>query len=459
MPQTAKLLVVDDDRNLLELIKIRLESSGFAVATASDETEAARLLSGEAFDLAIMDLQLANGDGIALMEEAHRTNPDLPVIILTAHGSIESAVGAMQRGAYSYLTKPFDARELVLAISRALENRRLTSEVTRLQELVRDRYDFENIVARSGKMQTLLEAVARIARTDSTVYIHGESGTGKELIARAIHLAGERKDKSFVAINCAAIPEQLLESELFGHEKGAFTGAVRSSKGLFVQAHEGTIFLDEIGDMSLSIQAKFLRVLQERQFFPVGGEKPVTVDVRVVVATNKVLEEEVRNGRFREDLYYRIRVIPLEVPPLRERREDIPLLVEHFLKKCNAAMGKKVKGLTPAALQKLMLHDWPGNVRELENTMEYAVAMAWETTIPENLVLPAKAGPEEGQIKPLKEAKDDFEKNYIIDLLEMTRGNVSKAAELAGKYRADFYNLLKKYVISPLDFKNNNPRK
>ena len=450
---SGKLLVVDDDRNLLELIRIRLESSGFEVYTAPDEVEARTLLAAQVFDLAIIDLQLVQTDGISLMTEAHRMSPGLPVIILTAHGSIESAVEAMKKGAFTYLTKPFDARELVLSIERALENRRLTTEVSRLKELVRERYDFENIVARSGEMQKVLESVTRIARTDSTVFIHGESGTGKELIARAIHVTGARKEGPFVAINCAAIPETLLESELFGHEKGAFTGAVRNSKGLFVQAHEGTIFLDEIGDMTLATQAKFLRVLQERQFFPVGGERPVSVDVRVIVATNKVLENEVAEGRFREDLYYRIRVIPIELPPLRERKDDIPVLAEHFLKKFGGSMKKTITGLTPRALQKLMLHDWPGNVRELENTIEYAVAMAHQEIITDDLVLPAKDGSTDGQIKPLKEARDDFEKDYLIQLLEVTRGNVTKAAELAGKYRADFYNLLKKYVISPLDFK------
>jgi two-component system response regulator GlrR len=434
-------------------MKMRLEASGFDVTAARDEDEARSMLADQAFDLAVIDLQLVHQDGISLMEEAHAVLPALPVIILTAHGSIESAVEAMKRGAYTYLTKPFDARELVLSIGRALENRRLTTEVTRLKELVRERYEFDNIVARSDKMQRVLELVARIARTDSTIYIHGESGTGKEVIARAVHLASARKDNPFVAINCAAIPETLLESELFGHEKGAFTGAVRNAKGLFVQAQGGTIFLDEIGDMPLSIQAKFLRVLQEREFFPVGGGKSVTVDVRVIVATNKVLEEQVRNGLFREDLYYRIRVIPIEIPPLRERKEDILPLVELFLKKYSRSMGKKIRGVVPQAMQKLMLHDWPGNVRELENTVEYAVAMARQDVIAEDLVLPAGTGSAEEQIKPLKEARDDFEKSYLIQLLDITRGNVSKAADLAGKYRSDFYNLLKKYVISPLDFK------
>jgi two-component system response regulator GlrR len=302
-------------------------------------------------------------------------------------------------------------------------------------------------------MHVVLESVSRIANTDSTVYIHGESGTGKEVIARAIHFASGRKDKPFVAVNCAALPETLLESELFGHEKGAFTGAIRSSKGLFAQAHEGTIFLDEIGDLPLSIQAKLLRVLQERQFYPVGSEQPLAVDVRIIVATNKNLEESVKQSLFREDLYYRIHVIPIELPPLRERREDIPLLVDHFLKKYSGQMKKDIKGLTPVALQRLMLHEWPGNVRELENTMEFAVAMTTRDVITEDLILPEKPGSSEEAIKSFKEARDAFEKSYLVRLLEATGGNVTNAAGLAGKYRADFYGLLKKHNLSPGDFK------
>jgi two-component system, NtrC family, response regulator GlrR len=450
---TGKILIVDDDRNLLELIRMRLESANYEVTTALDEEKAKALTGDNSFDLAVLDLQLVHQDGISLMEELRFARPDMPVIILTAHGSIESAVEAMRRGAYTYLTKPFDARELLLHIQRALENRELSSEVSRLKGLLAERYDFDNIVARSAVMQRVLETVSHIAATDSTVYIHGESGTGKELIARAIHLASGRKDKPFVAINCAALPETLLESELFGHEKGAFTGAIKSSRGLFVQAQEGTIFLDEIGDMSLSIQAKFLRVLQERQFHPVGGEGPVQVDVRVIVATNKDLEEGVKHGVFRDDLYYRIHVIPIELPPLRERKEDIPMLADHFLKKYGAQMNKKVRGLTPTAIQRLMLHEWCGNVRELENTIEYAVAMTREDMISEDLILPSKFGPVEKTIKPLKEAKDSFEKSYLVHLLELTNGIVSSAARLAGKYRADFYNLLKKHGINPGDFK------
>jgi two-component system response regulator GlrR len=402
------------------------------------------------------------------MEKLHAVHPEMPVIILTGHASVEGAVEAMKRGAYTYLTKPFDPRELILQISRALESRKLASENQRLRGLLQEKYDFANIVAKSDKMQKLLEAVSRIAKSDSTVYIHGESGTGKELIAKAIHLASDRKDKPFVAINCAAIPETLLESELFGHEKGAFTGAVRSTKGLFTQANEGTLFLDEIGDMPLSIQVKLLRALEERQFYPVGSEKPVSVDVRVVVATKKDLVEEVKKGLFREDLFYRIHVIPIMLPPLKDRPDDIPYLVDHLLKKISSQLKKNVKGLTPKAMQKLMQHDWPGNVRELENTLEYAITMTQRDIVGDELILQTKvstaaSSPEEtvqsqflptpGSLKTLKEARAEFEKAYLIRLLEMCDGKATRAAEIAGKYRADFYDLLKKHEIKVADFK------
>ncbi|MFA5072908.1 MAG: sigma-54 dependent transcriptional regulator [Nitrospirota bacterium] len=454
LPSTGTLLLVDDDRNLLELMRMRLESSGYTVTAAPDEQEAKKNALERPFDLAIVDLQLIHQDGITLMEELHRMNPRMPVIILTAHGSIESAVEAMKRGAYTYLTKPFDARELVLHVEHALETSRLSLEVDRLKNLLSERYNFQNIIARSSAMEVVLEAVSRIAQTESTVYIHGESGTGKELIARAIHLAGTRKDKPFVAINCAALPETLLESELFGHEKGSFTGAVKSSRGLFAQAHEGTIFLDEIGDMPLSIQAKFLRVLQERQFYPVGGERPLEVDVRVIVATNKDLTEQVKQALFREDLFYRIHVIPVFLPPLRERKEDIPVLADYFLKKFCKQMDKEIKGLAPSALQRLMLHDWPGNVRELENAIEYAVAMSRHDVITEDMILPT-LHQDEKMIQPLRQAREQFEKNYLARLLESTDGNVAAAATLAGRYRADIYTLLKKYQINASDFKKN----
>ena len=463
----GRILVVDDDSNLIELVKMRLEAAGYEVNTALTEEEAAHAIRTKPLDLCLFDLMLTNRDGIALMQELHALIPDVPAIILTAHGTIESAVEAMRKGAYSYLTKPFEPQDLLLQIERALEHRRLNTEIKRLKGLVAEKFDFANIIARSGKMRDVLDVVTRIAKLDSTVHIQGESGTGKELIAKAIHLAGNRKDKAFVALNCAALPEALLESELFGHEKGAFTGAVKSTKGLFTQAHGGTLFLDEIGDMPLSIQSKLLRVLQERQFYPVGSELPVEVDVRVIVATNKDLQDQVEKGLFRDDLFYRIHVIPIYLPPLRERKEDMVPLVDHFLRKFSAQMKKDIKGLSPDALRKVMLHDWPGNVRELENTIEYAVAMTQKDVITNDYILQAKTTPADrwkkfgcakpsagGEgVSPLREARDAFEKDYLIQVLSLTEGNVSQAAKLAGKYRADFYDLLKKHELKAEEFK------
>jgi two-component system response regulator GlrR len=470
MPK-GNILIVDDNLNLLEVIKMRLESEDYQVTATGDEEQAIGTLKEQVFDLCIVDLMLANGDGLALMEDIRGINPDVPTIILTAHGSIESAVEAMRRGAYSYLTKPFEPADLLLQIQRALETRKLNCEIKRLKEILHERFDFANIIARSAKMRAVLDVVTRIATLDSTVHVHGESGTGKELIAKAIHLASDRRDKAFVALNCAALPESLLESELFGHEKGAFTGAVKSTKGLFTQAHGGTLFLDEIGDMPRATQSKLLRVLQERQFYPVGSEVPVAVDVRIIVATNKDLEEQVRKGLFRDDLFYRIHVIPIYLPSLRERKDDIMPLVEHFLKKYSQHMKKEVKGLTPEALRKLMLHDWPGNVRELENTIEYAVAMTQKDVVTEDYILQGKSTAfERGQnfaqenapdlnagLRPLKDARDAFERDYLIQVLSMTEGNVSQAAKLAGKYRADFYDLLKKHDLKAHEFKRSKP--
>jgi two-component system response regulator GlrR len=449
---SKKLLVVDDDANFLKLIRIRLELSGYEVVTALNQDEAIAFAKEQIFDLSIVDLKLVGQDGISLMEEMHAINPYMPVIILTAHGSIESAVEATKKGAFNFLNKPFEPEELLFQIERAMENQRLVSEVKRLEGFLKERYAFENIIARSKKMQIVLDLVSRVATTDSTIYIYGESGTGKELIAKAICLASDRRDQPFVAINCAAIPETLLESELFGYEKGAFTDAKRSYRGLFAQSHGGTIFLDEIGDMSLSLQAKILRVLQEKKFYPIGSEKPLEVDVRVIVATNKDLEAAVKNGSFREDLFYRVHVVPIDLPPLRERKEDISPLAEHFLKEISQRMKKEIKGISPVAMQKLMLHDWPGNVRELENTIEHAVAITQHDVISEEVILPAKNLPVE-PLKPLKEAVEDFKRGYLVRLLEFTKGNVSRAAEMGGKYRAEFYNLLKKYNLKPEDFK------
>jgi two-component system, NtrC family, response regulator GlrR len=405
------------------------------------------------FDLALVDLKLSEKDnGIELMEKMHQVAPEIPVIILTAYGTIDTAVEAMKRGAYSYLTKPFERRDLILQIKNGLEKSSLSREIRRLKALVGERYGFENIIGKSKKMIEVMDRAAKAAETDSSVCIYGESGTGKELIAKSLHLLSSRKDAPFVAVNCSAIPEGLLEGELFGYEKGAFTGAIRSKKGFFSQAHRGTIFLDEVSEMPESMQAKLLRVIQEKQFYPLGGEKPIEVDVRLLTATNKNLEEEVKNGRFREDLFYRIYVIPVSLPPLRERKEDIPLLVDHFIKKIDARMKKGVKGISMPTLHKLMSYSWPGNVRELENTIEYAMAMTTQDIINEDLVFQTR-GIEEDKLMPLKDAKNEFEKDYISKILALTGGNVSKASELAGKYRGDFYDLLKKHDLNPLDFK------
>lgn len=447
------ILIVDDDKNMLEVLKFRLEEEGYRSAATTGAHDALKRVENELFDLAVVDLKLSGKeDGIELMRDLRRIAPEMPVIILTAYGTIETAVEAMKQGAYSYLTKPFDRRELLLQIKNGLEKSSLSREVRRLKALVGERYGFENIIGKSKKMQEVLEQVSRAAETDSNVFIYGESGTGKELVAKSLHLLSTRKDKPFVAINCAAIPEALLEGELFGYNKGAFTGAVRDKRGFFVQAHGGTIFLDEISEMSGSMQVKLLRVLQEKQFYSLGGEKPTDVDVRILTASNKNLEDEVKRGEFREDLFYRIYVIPIRLPPLRERREDIPLLVDHFIKKFARKVKKEIKGISTPALQKLLSYSWPGNVRELENTIEYAAAMTTRDVIVEDLILQSRTI-QESKVNSLKEAKNQFEVNYISNLLLLTRGNVSKAAKLAGKYRSDFYDLLKKHDLNPSDFK------
>ena len=447
------ILIVDDDKNVLEILSLRLEAEGYKVNAAAEAEEALRMARDELFDLALVDLKLSGREnGIELMEKIHQTAPEIPVIILTAYGTIDTAVEAMKRGAYSYVTKPFNRRELLLQIKNGLEKSGLSREVRRLKALVGEKYGLENIIGKSKQMQQVMDQVARAAETDSNVCIYGESGTGKELVAKSLHLLSLRKDKPFVPVNCTAIPEGLHEGELFGYEKGAFTGAVKSKKGFFAQAHEGTIFLDEVSEMPESMQAKLLRVIQERQFYPLGKEHPVNVDVRILTATNKNLKEEVANGHFREDLFYRIFVIPINLPPLRERKEDIPLLVDHFIKKYNGEMKKSIKGFTGPGLRKLMDYSWPGNVRELENTIEYAVAMTTQEMVGEDLILQANEM-EGSDPKPLKEAKNQFEKSYIANILSATGGNVSKASKLAGKYRSDFYDLLKKHDLNSSDFK------
>ncbi len=448
----GKILVVDDDANILKVLKMRLEAEGYQVTTAGEAQTAQQLATDTAFDFALVDLKLNGTNGIQLMETLHQLNPEMPVIILTAYGTIKSAVEAMRKGAYSYLTKPFNYDELLLQTKNCIEKTRLTKEIKSLKKMVKDRYGFDNIIGRSHKMEKVLEQVAKAADSDSTICIEGESGTGKELIAKTLHLASSRADRQFVAINCAAIPETLFESELFGYKKGAFTGAIQNKEGLMSQAQGGTFFLDEISEIPLSMQAKLLRVMQEKEFVPVGGRKTIKMDIRFLASTNKNLREEVTKGSFREDLFYRIYVIAIHLPPLRERKGDIPVLSHYFLDKLSNDMDKKMTGFSSKALQKLMRHTWPGNVRELQNTIERAITMGNKDIISDELILPA-LNAEENNLIPLKDAKENFEKDYLLQLIELTDGNMAQAARLAGKYRADLYGLLKKYDLNPSDFR------
>jgi two-component system, NtrC family, response regulator GlrR len=450
------ILIVDDDNNMLEVLRLRIAAKGYKVITSTNVNDAISVAKNNMFDLALVDLRIAEENGIELMKNIGRISPEVPVIILTAYGTIETAVEAMKQGAYGYLVKPFDHRELILQIKNGLEKSSLSREVRRLKALIGEKYGFKNIIGKSKKMEEVMEQVSRAAETDSNVCIYGESGTGKELVAKSLHLLSSRKNNSFVAINCAAIPEGLLEGELFGYERGAFTGAIKNKKGFFAQANGGTIFLDEISEMSELMQVKLLRVLQEKHFYPLGAEKLMESDARILTATNKDLKNEVKKGSFRKDLFYRIHVIPIYLPPLRERKEDIPLLADHFIKKFSKKMNKNIKGISTDSLQKLLSYSWPGNVRELENTIEYAVAMTTKDVISDELMLQTNKTIEDDKIKPMKKAKNDFERNYICKLMSLTEGNVSTAAKLAERYRSDIYDLLKKHSLQPSDFKRNN---
>jgi len=448
-----RLLIVDDDVNILKVLKMRLESEGYQVETASDIAHAKDLAMKNEYELAILDMKFSGGSGIELMKNIHEINRDLPIIILTAYGTIESAVEAMKEGAYIYLTKPFDHRELILQIKNGIEKSNLSREVKRLRSIINQSHNIQNIIGCSEAMKQVFDVTAMAAQSNSNVFISGESGTGKGMIARALHQLSERKDKPFVSLNCAAIPENLLESELFGFEKGAFTGAVNNKKGLFLQADKGMIFLDEVSEIPLPMQGKLLKALEEKEFYPLGAQKSVQVDIRIVSASNKNIEKEVEEGGFRSDLFYRIHVIPIRMPPLRERREDIPLLVGHFLEKCAVKMNKQIKNITPQALKKLMVHSWPGNVRELENVIEFAVVMAREDVINEDMLVITNQKTDESAFRSFRESKHDFEYNYLVELMKISKGNVSQAAKLSGKYRADLYALLEKYNLNPLKFR------
>ncbi len=446
--EQERILVVDDDEGLLHLLRMRLSALGFSVTPCTGGRDALMAARQETFDIAITDLRLRAEDGLALTEELMQIQPGLPVIILTAHGSIPNAVEAMQRGAFGYLTKPFDDKELKATLDKALIQLRMTREIQRLKSLVKELYGLENVIARSPAMQRLFQQVAQIADSDATVLLTGETGTGKEVLARVLHANSRRSKGPFVALNCAAISETLFESELFGHIRGAFTNAVAAKRGLFQSANGGTLFLDEIAEMSLPMQVKLLRAVQEREVREVGADYATKVDVRIITATNKDLAESVKAGTFRHDLYYRVSVVPLAIPPLRERKDDIPLLAQHFLKQSAKRSNKDVRGFTPAAMHRLMVYPWPGNVRELENAVEKAVVMSRQDMVLPELLPTAGVASDIG-LKPLTEAKEEFERSYLRNVLQMTGGNISRAAQFAGRYRADFYKMLKKYGLHP----------
>ena len=442
------VLLVDDDPDLLKLISLRLTSAGYRVRTADSGETALATIAVERPATVITDLRMPGIDGLQLFEAIHRQHPALPVIILTAHGTIPDAVNATQRGVFGYLTKPFDSQELLKKVAGALE---VSGGEPAGSESTAGRWR-ANIITRSPRMEDLLRQAKLVADSDASVLIFGESGTGKELLARAIHDASRRSDKPFVAVNCGAIPGDLLESELFGHARGAFTGAVQAHKGLFQAADGGTLFLDEIGDMPLPLQVKLLRVLQEGEVRPVGSTQAMPVDVRVISATHRDLESQREQGLFREDLYYRLNVVSLKLPSLADRREDIPLLAVHILRRLAERYRKPPLSLAPDAMALLVAAPWPGNVRQLLNLLEQAVALATTPVIPATLVQ-AALKEDAAALIPFEEARKTFERDYLVRLLKITGGNVTQAAQLAKRNRTEFYKLLQRHRLEPGMFK------
>jgi len=483
------ILVVDDEPHLCELLAYRLEHHGYRVTTELSARGALEALEQASIDAMILDLRLDDADGLEVLSEVLKRSPDVPVVILTAHGTIETAVAAIQRGAYGFLTKPFQDYELLQKLAHAVESGRLKREVAGLRRIVGDASNDSRLLGTSEAIAAVRERIARVAPADATVLLLGESGTGKELAARSIHALSPRKAKPFIAVNCGALPAELLESELFGHVKGAFTGASRDKEGLFAAARGGTLLLDEIGEAPHAVQVKLLRVLQEKRLSKVGSPVEEEVDVRIVAATNRELRAEVSAGRFREDLFYRLHVVPVVMPPLRERKDDIPLLAELFLRRAAARYNLPEPHLSPEALSVLLAHSWPGNVRELANVMEGVILLCQdkrirpqeikailspparppgsapvsEQTVPAE---PPSAEPEpvssrwassvaepDAPLPPLRAARDSFERAYLVEALRRAGGNVSAAAKLAGRNRTDFHDLLRKHGLSGSDFK------
>ncbi|MCF8142712.1 MAG: sigma-54 dependent transcriptional regulator [Deltaproteobacteria bacterium] len=458
MKKGKTVLVVDDDLGHRTMLRTLLSEWGYEIHEADDGQTAIDRVRTRPFDLILMDIRMINVSGLEALAEIRAYNPAIPIIIMTAYSSVETAVEALKKGAYDYLTKPLDFDELRLVMERAMDHSHLKEENRILKETLGSQFDTRNIIGRSQAMVKLLETVAQVAPSEATVLITGESGTGKELIAGAVHFNSPRKTGPFVKMNCAAVTETLLESELFGHEKGAFTGAHKRKEGKFRQADGGSIFLDEVSEMSLAMQVKLLRVLQEREFPRVGGEDTIKVDVRVIAATNRDLIQEVETGRFREDLYYRLNVVPLYVPALRDRNEDIPLLAGHFLKMFARKNQKQLKGFSPQAMDRLLRYHWPGNVRELMNSVERAVVLSrYEYVDEEDLPFVVKEETPEDitDIPPhIPEhgfSLEDMEKETILKTLASAGGNKSEAARRLGITRKTLHKKLKKYAATPVE--------
>ncbi|MBN1826270.1 MAG: sigma-54-dependent Fis family transcriptional regulator [Candidatus Eisenbacteria bacterium] len=445
----VKILIVDDEESMCQFLSIMLRKEGYDVRSTESGKEAIRLASEEEYGAVITDIRMAGMDGLDVLAGVHNVDPTLPVIILTAYASQETAIEAVNRGAFYYLTKQAKNEEIKLVIRKALEHRKLRRENCMLKRELRMRHDSRKMIGSSEKMEEVFRLVCRVAVSDSTILVQGESGTGKELIAREIHYASPRAEESFVSINCGALPENLLESELFGHVKGSFTGAVRDKEGLFAVAEGGTFLLDEVGETSPAIQVKLLRVLQEREIIPVGGTRPLSVNVRLVAATNADLEQRVKEGTFRADLYYRLNVIPIHIPPLRERMEDIPLLVDHFLKRCDPTGAKRID---KEAMDLLMRYEWPGNVRELENIVERMVILQEEDRITPEDVPPRIRNHYEGShldenVDVINMTLHDLEKRHLLRVLDETNWQKRKASSILGINTSTLYRKLQRYGI------------
>ena len=442
-----KILIVDDDPSLLRLLGIRLSAANYHVESAANAKIALGILKSFHPHMVISDLRMEGMDGMALFEQVRQQDPNMPVIIMTAHGTIPDAINATKQGVFSFLTKPFESQELLETVQKAIQ---LQPSIT--QDALKKSAWRASIISRSAIMESLLQQTNQVAQSDFSLLIHSESGTGKELLAKAIHQASHRNKKPFTAINCAAIPEQLLESELFGHAKGAFTGAAKNHIGLFEATHGGTLFLDEIGDMPMNFQVKLLRALQEKEIRPVGSTQSIKTDVRIISATHKNLQQAIIDKTFREDLYYRLNVVELELPPLSQRREDIPLLAQHFLRHVKVNSPINIKGFSAEAMELLISAPWPGNIRQLQNVIEQSVALSTESLINAALIRSA-LGEKTTQFPSFQNARDQFERDYLAKLLKLTAGNVSQAAKIAQRNRTEFYKLLNRHHLNAEAFR------